>query len=152
MPTHYEGDEGTRRALDAYIKLSRATKAMWSRLNRNLTEYDLTLSQLGTLEALHFLGPLFQKDLSEKLLVTGGNITMVVNNLEKRGLVTRERNQQDRRQVLVSLTSKGEALIKAVFPQHADQITAMLSVLSPADQDELGRLCKSLGLTASRES
>jgi MarR family transcriptional regulator, 2-MHQ and catechol-resistance regulon repressor len=146
LPTHYSGDDATRRALDAYIKLSRATKALWSQLGRALNEYDLTLSQLGALEALHFLGPMCQKDIGEKLLVTGGNITMIVNNLEKRGLVRRARDRQDRREITVSLTESGEALMKSLFPQHAEQIVTLMSVLDADEQDQLGALCKMLGL------
>ncbi len=97
MPTHYIGDERIRRALDVYIKLSRARKVMGDRTSTLLAEYGLTESQLGTLEALFYLGPMCQSEIGEKLLVTGGNMTLVVNNLEKRGLVSRQRDPQDRR-------------------------------------------------------
>jgi MarR family transcriptional regulator, 2-MHQ and catechol-resistance regulon repressor len=144
--THYTGNGDIRRALNAYIKLSRATKALWSQLGKLLNEYDLTLSQLGTLEALYHLGPMCQKDLGDKLLVTGGNITMVVTNLEKRRLIRRQRLAQDRRQIVVSLTDEGEALIGGLFPKHAQEITDLMGVLSPEEQDHLAEMCKMLGL------
>ena len=145
MPTHYTGDDTTRRALDAYIKLSRARKMMGNLTSRLLAEYGLTESQLGTLEALHYLGPMCQSDIGDKLLVTGGNMTMVVNNLEKRGLVSRQRDQQDRRQITVSLTNTGQKLIDELFPKHAQNIVNLMGTLSPDEQDQLGLLCKMLG-------
>lgn len=145
MPTHYTGDETTRRALDAYIKLSRARKTMGYLTSRLLAEYGLTESQLGTLEALHYLGPMCQSDIGEKLLVTGGNMTMVINNLEKRGLVSRQRHQQDRRQITVSLTETGQQLIDELFPRHAQNIVNLMSTLLPDEQEQLGLLCKMLG-------
>ena len=145
MPTHYAGDEATRRALDAFIKISRARKMLSFRTSRLLAEYELTESQLGTLEALYYLGPMCQSEIGNKLLVSGGNVTMVVNNLEKRGLVSRKRDGKDRRQNTVSLTEKGQQLINELFPKHVQNIADLLSILSPDEQDELGRLCKMLG-------
>ncbi len=145
MPTHYTGDEATRLALDAFIKLSRARKALGYRTGQLLAEYGLTESQLGTLEVLYYLGPMCQSDIGNKLLVTGGNMTMVINNLEKRGLVSRQRDPADRRQITVSLTETGQQLIGELFPRHAQNIANLMNILSPLELEELGRLCKMLG-------
>ena len=145
MPTHFDGDDNTRRALDAYIKLRRAGKVMGDRTSRLLAEYGLSESQLGTLEALYYLGPMCLSDIGEKLLVTGGNMTMVINNLEKRGLVSRTRDPQDRRQITVSLTKQGHELIADLFPKHAQYIAELMAILCPDEQDQLGQLCKILG-------
>ena len=149
MPTHFSGDEAVRRALDSYIKFSRARKMMGSQTSRLLAEYHLSESQLGTLEALYYLGPMCQKDIGDKLLVSGGNMTMVINNLEKRGLVSRERDAKDRRQIMIHLTEKGQQLISDLFPKHAQYITDLMAVLTPEEQEQLGRLCKKLGLQIS---
>ena len=145
MPTHYTGDEATRRALDTFIKISRARKMLSQRTSRALAEYGLSESQLGALEALYFLGPMSQSDIGNKLLVTDGNMTMVLNNLEKRGLVGRQRSEKDRRQVTVCLTEAGHQLISELFPKHAQNITNLLSILTPLEQEILGSLCKKLG-------
>jgi MarR family 2-MHQ and catechol resistance regulon transcriptional repressor len=150
VPTHYTGDERIRRALDAYIKLSRARKTIGMLTSRLLAEYNLTESQLGTLESLYYLGPMCQKDIGDKMLVTGGNITMVVKNLEKRGLVSRERHEDDRRQFIVRLTPEGQQLLDELFPRHVEYITELMSILMPEEMDQLGELCKMLGLQ-SRE-
>jgi MarR family transcriptional regulator, 2-MHQ and catechol-resistance regulon repressor len=143
--THYRGPEGERRALDTLIKLVRATESLHGRLSGPMTEAGLTTSQFGALEALLHLGPMCQRDLGEKLLKSTGNITMVVDNLEKRGLARRVRDTEDRRYVTVHLTEEGERLIREVFPRHAAAVAAELSVLSPEEQEQLGRLCRKLG-------
>lgn len=149
MPTHYTGDETTRRALDAFIKLSRARKVMSLETSPLLAEYGLSESQFGALEALYYLGPMCQKEIGEKLLVTGGNMTMVLGNLEKQGLISRERDEADRRQMVVSLTDKGRQLIGELFPQHAQNIVNLMSILDAAQQEQLGQLCKTLGLQSA---
>lgn len=145
MGTRYKGRRDEVRALDTYIKLLRAAGSVAGRVERRLETYGLTSSQFGALEALHHLGPMCQRALSEKLLMSGGNTTVVVDNLEKRGLVRRVRDKQDRRFITVHLTEAGRRLIDEIFPDHVARIVRELGGLTAAEQEELGRLCKKLG-------
>ncbi len=131
-------------ALDTFIKLTRATNSLMSRLASYEMLGSLTISQFGVLETLLHLGPLSQSDLCSKLLKSGGNITLVIDNLEKHGLVRREVLASDRRITVVRLTPEGEALIKKVFPEQLKAIVTELSPLEPTEQEMLGRLCKKL--------
>lgn len=146
MGTHYQGNEQERNTLNAFIKLMRATESINNRLNRHLAAADLTLSQFGVLEALYHLGPLNQKSLGEKLLKSGGNITLVIDNLEKCNFVERQRDPEDRRAMLIHLTPKGKAFIKAFFPKHLKHIKEEFSVLSEKEKKDLARICKKIGL------
>src|SRR6266545_6552392 len=85
MPTHYRGSLQERAALDTYIKLMRAAESVTARLEPLMRAADLTVGQFGALEALLHLGPLCQRDLGHKLLRSGGNTTIVVGNLARRG-------------------------------------------------------------------
>jgi len=145
MGTHYQGQAREVRALDAYIKLLRAADSVVARAHRR-TACDLTVSQFGVLETLHHLGPMHQRRIGTKLLKSGGNVTMVIDNLERRGLVERRRDQKDRRYVSVHLTPAGEALIAEVFPRHVHSIVEEMAPLTAEEQETLGRLCRKLGL------
>lgn len=145
MGTHYVGTEGEVRALNCLIKFTRAGNSLQSWLNRAIAAYGLTESQFGTLEAIYHLGPLCQHEIAHKLLCSPGNLTTVINNLEQRGLVRRERDAHDRRQVSVHLTEAGHSLIASIFPQHVALIVDMMSVLSPEEQEILSSLSKRLG-------
>jgi MarR family 2-MHQ and catechol resistance regulon transcriptional repressor len=70
----------------------------------------------------------------------------VVGNLARRGLVRRTRRLDDRRFITVTLTDKGRRLIGGIFPRHAQHVAREMRALSLADQAELGRLCRQLGL------
>ncbi|NTW58698.1 MAG: MarR family transcriptional regulator [Nitrospirae bacterium] len=146
MGTKYEGTKKEKRALDAFIKLVRAAQSVSDRVESPFSEIGLSVSQFGVLEALHHLGPLYQKDLASKILKSTSNITMVVDNLEKQDLVERVRDEQDRRHYSVRITAKGSALITSFFPGHVRRIVNEMSVLTKAEQDELGRLCRKVGL------
>jgi MarR family transcriptional regulator, 2-MHQ and catechol-resistance regulon repressor len=146
MPTKYRGQADEVRALNAFIKLARAMNSMTANLARHVAdEGDITMSQFGVLEALLHLGPLSQGDIGQKLLLSGSNVTTVIDNLEKRGFVTRTRRRGDRRVVDVTLTESGRKLITRLFPAHARRITNLLSALTAKEQDRLGHLCRTLG-------
>jgi MarR family 2-MHQ and catechol resistance regulon transcriptional repressor len=149
VPTHYQGNAKEVRALNTFIKLTRSVESLLTRLDRRGTIGDLTASQFGVLESLYHLGPMCLGEVSTKLLKSGGNITLVVDNLEKQGLVKRERSTEDRRRVVVSLTKAGRAIIERIFPGHVAAIVEELSVLTLEEQELLGRLCRKLGKQAS---
>ena len=147
----YKGSRETVSALSAYVKLMRASESLTARIHRNLAEVDLSISQFGTLEALYHLGPMPQVEIGKKLLKSSGNMTLVIDNLEKRGLVRRERSKEDRRYFTVHLTEAGKKLISEFFPAHAERIAAEMSVLTPSEQEQLGWFCKKLGLGKEKE-
>lgn len=132
--------------LNSYTKLMRAAESVTSRTSQPMTAAGLTISQFGVLEALLHKGPLCQRDIAAKILKSTGNITMVIDNLEKRGLVRRERDSEDRRYLTVHLTPAGSALIARVFADVEAAIVAEMGTLSEGELSQLGMLCKKLGL------
>ncbi len=135
-----------RRALVTYVKLMRAANAARNFASRSLNGTGVTLTQFAVLEALYHLGPMSLSDIAQKVLTTGGNLTMVVGNLEKQGLAKRQPSPEDGRVLIVVLTAKGKALMRQIFPRHAAAIVEFLSALSPHEQAQLGDLCRKLGL------
>jgi MarR family transcriptional regulator, 2-MHQ and catechol-resistance regulon repressor len=145
MPSHHRGSTSEVQALDTYIKLMRAANTLTTRSGRELAAAGLTESQFGVLEVLFHLGPLHQCELAAKLLRSGPNITLVADNLEKRGLVKREKSAEDRRATTIRLTPDGERYIRNLFPRHATFIAAQMAVLAPDEQKVLATLCRKLG-------
>jgi MarR family 2-MHQ and catechol resistance regulon transcriptional repressor len=145
MPTHYKGTKAEILALDALIKLTRAAESLELRLNRSGTRQNLTVTQFGVLEALYHLGPMTLCEVGRKVLKSNGNITLVVDNLEKLGLVRRERSLEDRRVVNLTITSPGRELIEKIIPEHVAAVVSEMSVLTPEEQVTLAYLSKKLG-------
>jgi MarR family 2-MHQ and catechol resistance regulon transcriptional repressor len=132
-------------ALGMWVKLARAYATFNRETVKDIRRYGLTQPQFGALECLGHLGPMTIGDLSRKMLVSGGNMTCVVDNLEKEGLVRRQHSDEDRRAVIVTLTEKGDTLFRDIFPQHAAFIGQLATALSEQEQAELSRLLKKLG-------
>ena len=146
MGTNYKGTKKEIGALNTYIKLIRASDSVTSRINTSLSAVELTESQFNVLDALYHLGSLSQRELGRKLLKSGGNITMVIDNLEKTGLVERRKVKEDRRQYRIYLTRKGKERIGKIIPQQVKLIVKEMKVLNEKEQIELQRLCKKIGL------
>jgi MarR family transcriptional regulator, 2-MHQ and catechol-resistance regulon repressor len=145
MPTHFEGCEEIVRALNAYINLVRASDSVLSKIAVHLESEGVTAGQFAVLEALLHLGPMCQHALAEKLLRSGGNMTLVVDNLQKQGWAKRQRQEKDRRMVEIQLTPKGRRLITRIFPEHAKVIARVMGELTPAEQEDLRRIARKLG-------
>lgn len=134
-------------ALALWVKLARAFSVFSKASDGDIERYGLTQAQFGALECLGHLGPMTIGQLCKKQLVSGGNMTVVVDNLEKLQLVERVHSKEDRRAIMVQLTLKGEKLFYEIFPQHAKHIASLASVLTEKEQEELGLLLKKLGLS-----
>jgi len=150
-PAARDWSEEEEMALRLWISLARCYVTFSRAVACKVAEYDLTAPQFGVLEALYHVGPLSLGELAEKLLVTGGNVTYVMDRLESQDLVARERSGDDRRVVRAHLTTKGRATIEAVFPGHVKFIRNLVNGLEPVDQEALRTLLKKLGTGISSD-
>jgi MarR family 2-MHQ and catechol resistance regulon transcriptional repressor len=139
--------EKADRALALWVKLARASATFGRITGRHIGSLGgLTEPQFAVLECLGHLGPLTLGELSRKMLVSGGNITCVIDHLERDGLVERVQSKQDRRRVAAVLTRKGMRLFVSTFRKHAAFVGTVASVLTAREQEELSRLLRKLGL------
>lgn len=130
-------------AYDAYGALLRAAASVASRVNRRLAAQGLTASRFGALCALRADGPLCPHDIASRLCQTRGNVTMILDNLERRGLVERRREGVNRRYLTVHLTPRGRRLVTSLAPLHRRAIAAEMP-LTPSDLRRLARICRHL--------
>lgn len=145
MGPRYRGTKTEIRALAAFVALQRASDSVAGSTQEEIVRAGLTQSRFGVLEALLHLGPLCAKDLARKILRTKGNLTLVIENLEREGLVERTARDEDRRYLTVALTKKGRRLVAGMFPRHAGTIVKAFRILTADEQEELRRLCRKLG-------
>jgi MarR family 2-MHQ and catechol resistance regulon transcriptional repressor len=132
-------------ALSMWVKLARAYSTFGKKSNESIRSFGLTEPQFGVLETLGHLGSMTIGQLCKKQLVSGGNMTLVVDNLERDDYVRRVHSSEDRRTIIVELTEKGQKLFEDVFPKHAEDIEKFASVLTDEEIESLSALLKKLG-------
>jgi MarR family 2-MHQ and catechol resistance regulon transcriptional repressor len=146
MGTKYKGTKKEIVALNSFIKLTRAADSVRSRAIRFLNESGITESQFYVLDAIYHYGSLNQKEIGEKVFRSGGNITLVIDNLEKQDLVKRVRGKEDRRFFTIHLTKAGKNQMDKLFPKFLSAVVYEMKSLNEADQVKLQKYCKMIGL------
>jgi DNA-binding MarR family transcriptional regulator len=111
-------------------------------------DQELTFSQWTTLVALHDGRVSTAGDLAHNICHDAGSLTRMVDQLEKRGLVTRHRSDEDRRVVTLSLTARGRTLVEQLAPKVMHFWNGMLAGFSHAEIDTLINLLTRLVLAA----
>lgn len=136
-------------ALKLWTVLSRARSAVAEHSLADIDRRGLTPGEFGALEALYHRGPLLLGELQEKILVSSGGITYLVDRLSEKGLAERRPCEEDRRASYAVLTEEGESLMERIFPDHARAIERAVSGLDEEEKAEAVRLLKKLGLRAA---
>jgi MarR family 2-MHQ and catechol resistance regulon transcriptional repressor len=144
-------DPAVEEAVRAYVKLMRASRSVLAQIEPALAAHGLTPTQLGVLEALLHKGAMTHRELGRKVLTSAGNMSDVVDKLQRRGLVARLPDPADRRAVRVDLTGPGRELIEGLFPRHAADIARAMAGLSGEELRELGGLLRRLGVGGMKE-
>lgn len=135
-------------SLELFIVLSRAYAWVNAHAVRDIRRTGLNPTEFGILEVLYHLGPLPLQQIGEKILISSGNITYVVDKLEQKQLLVRKPSVHDRRVIFAELTPQGQALLADFFPQHTQAIRTAMSGLSPEEQMQAVQLLRKLGLAA----
>lgn len=151
QPAPRDWTPGQGEALGLWIALARCYASFAKAVSCKIQEYGLTTPQFGVLEALYHLGPLSLGELADKLLVTGGNVTYVMDRLEHQGLVYRDRSEDDRRVIQAKLTAEGRSLVEGVFQGHAEFIEHLTRHVDADERRELRGLLRKLGRGVARE-
>jgi MarR family 2-MHQ and catechol resistance regulon transcriptional repressor len=145
QPAERDWTDDQETALRLWVTLARCHATYSKAIAAKVQDYGLTTPQFGTLEALYHLGPLSLGELADKLLVTGGNVTYVMDRLEDQGLVYRYRRPDDRRVIQARLTVEGRDLVAEVFPSHTSYVEHLSRHLTAKEQVTLSALLKTLG-------
>lgn len=135
-------------ALKLWVVLARAHSAVAEHARAHAASHGLTLPEFGIMEALHHKGDLLLGELQDKILVTSGGVTYLVDRLVEKGMVERRECTEDRRARYAALTGKGKALMRRIFPEHAEWLANALGGLNGTEQKEATRLLKALGTHA----
>ena len=128
--------------LRAHIELSRSLIKIRAKEIVWLAERDLTLPQFGILESLYHLGKLSVGQITKLTLSTPGNMTVIVKNLQSKGLIRILTSDEDRRIKMLEITNEGSEIIKSIFPAHVKNLTAWYD--KALDEEELQTLSRLL--------
>jgi len=127
-----------------WVRFLRFNLLSHKKLEADLEKQGLTPPQFYVLATIGYAGGLPFGEIGAKMMVTVSNLTGIVDRLEEKKLVTRERDEHDRRVVRVVLTDKGGKLYKSTIPLFEKSISAVFTPLGRPEQKELSALLRKL--------
>ena len=122
--------ERTDKSMQTWIQILRAFQKIRAKELRYINVSGLSMNQFEVLEVLYHRGDLSVGSLTKLIASTPGNVTVVVRNLVRDGLVETLPSLEDSRVRVVSITQKGKELIGGMFTQHAANLKSYFDVLS----------------------
>ena len=126
-----------RNNLKLVIALARTHNALFGKIEKRLRKHKLSISEFGVLELLFHKGRQPVQQIAEKILVTSGTITYVIDKLAKKSLVVREKCSEDKRIFYVDLTEEGRELISELFPYHEKHLEELFKNLDSESKKHL---------------
>ncbi len=119
------------------VAMARAYNDLFSRIEKHVRSHGLGISEFGVLELLLHKGDQPVQKIAEKILVTSGTMTYVIDKLVKKGWVLRRKCDKDGRVTYVSLTPEGRDLIEAVFADHKRFLECLFADLDEPSKERL---------------
>src|SRR6266550_3700442 len=142
--------KNSRDPVHCWLVLVKALQAASKYLYAGLAETGIDDTDFRILEVLLNKGPLPVNTIGPKVNLTPGSISVAVDRLLARGLVSRVESREDRRVRVVSLTSKGKELIAPVFRKHAAEIGNVFADATPKEVRSFEMILKKIGKRAER--
>lgn len=136
--------------LHLLVVLARAYNAVMTHSHRSINSHGLNSTEFGVLDVLYHKGPQPLQKIGEKVLISSGNITYVVDKLQKKNLLVRRASAEDRRVIYAELTAEGREFFEAIFPQHQELMVKVLSGLSEDERAQAAMLLRKLGISAEK--
>ncbi|ARU49844.1 MarR family winged helix-turn-helix transcriptional regulator [Sulfurospirillum diekertiae] len=136
--------ERTDRSMQTWIQILRAFQKIRAKELKYINASGLSMNQFEVLEVLYHRGDLNIGAITKLIESTPGNVTVVVKNLIRDGLINTLPSPEDSRVRIVSITEKGKELIGGMFPQHASNLQSYFDVLSDEELIALYDLLRKL--------
>ena len=150
MPVHPKSDpQADCSGIHLWLIVMKAFQALAAHAGESIRRTHLGDSEFRVLEVLRSKGPLPVNTIGPKVWLTPGSISVAVDRLVKKGLVSRKHQVGDRRVRQVALTAKGRALITRGFHEHTADMEEVINTLSERERLALLKLLKKLGKHAA---
>lgn len=120
----------TQISLNTFVGLNRTLDHLMKIVKTDVQRYGLNVTEFAVMELLYNKGDQPIQRIGNRVLIASSSITYVVDKLEEKGCVVRQRNEKDKRVTNASLTDKGRSMMDEIFPDHASTLESTFSVLT----------------------
>ncbi|MBR7928211.1 MarR family transcriptional regulator [Aerococcaceae bacterium zg-ZUI334] len=126
----------------ANIVFRQAARTIELNSGKVFREYGITRIQFSILDILYSIGDMAICDLKDKMLATSGNMTVVLKNMERDGLIVRQSAERDKRKYVFHITDKGREIFEQVLPRHREELDDLFGIYTEEERKQLIQLLK----------
>ncbi|MBK0348452.1 MarR family transcriptional regulator [Aerococcaceae bacterium zg-ZJ1578] len=126
----------------ANIVFRQAARTIELNSGKVFREYGITRIQFSILDILYSIGDMAICDLKDKMLATSGNMTVVLKNMERDGLIVRQSAERDKRKYMFHITDKGREIFEQVLPRHREELDDLFGIYTEEERKQLIQLLK----------
>ncbi|MFV0481404.1 MAG: MarR family winged helix-turn-helix transcriptional regulator [Campylobacteraceae bacterium] len=137
-------DDRTTRSMKTWIQLLRSFKSINTKELNYITKCGLSMNQFEILEALYHKGDLKIGEITRLIMSTPGNVTVVVKNLSRDGLIEISKDATDKRSQIASITPLGEEKIASMFGKHSQNLKSFFDEFNDEELDSLFAMLRRL--------
>lgn len=134
----------TKESLNTFVGLNRTLDHLMKIVRTDVQRYGLNVTEFAVMELLYNKGPQPIQRIGNRVLIASSSITYVVDKLEEKGCVVRQRNEKDKRVTNALLTDQGRDMMDTIFPAHASTLESTFSVLTDEEISVLQQALKKL--------
>lgn len=129
-------------AVHAHIVFKKAERVITGKSEKIIRNNNLTDSQFSVIDVLYTKGEMRISHLLETMLATSGNMTVILKNMERDGIIYRKKDENDKRAFIVGLTDKGRGLFEKILPPHKCEIEKLYSIFTDEEKATFIKLLK----------
>jgi MarR family 2-MHQ and catechol resistance regulon transcriptional repressor len=144
-------DNRTQKSMTTWIQLVRAFGKIRAYELGYISQNGLTMNRFEVLEALYHRGALPISTITKLISSTPGNVTVVIKNLQRDGMVEVKTDIGDKRTRIVSISELGKSVIGAMFDGHSQNLKSCFEEFSDEELDQLFTLLRKLYKTKLKE-
>lgn len=135
-------------SLKAFVGIKRTNDLLEKSVKKDVRRYGLNISEFAVMELLYNKGPQPINRIQERILIANSSTTYVLDKLQEKNYVVRERDDHDKRSMTVKLTEEGQTLIGDIFPSHASLLSSLFDELSDDELDQFRDMLKRISAVA----
>lgn len=128
--------------LKLWVVSNRFNLEIYRKLLKTFKKFGLSTSQFAVLEVLYHKGDMTVGEIIDKILITGGNITLVIKNLEQKNYLTIYPDCDDGRKRIISITNEGKEIVSKAFSEHLEVLNGLLDIYNTQQKEQLIELLK----------
>ena len=113
-----------------FLLLMQTSKAIQERIRDEMFKHKLSITEFSVLEVLFYQGKQTIQQIGNRILISSGSMTYVIDKLEQKGILKRNDCREDRRVIHITLTAEGMKMMENIMPQYKDMVDSFFGVLT----------------------